>query len=148
MSKKILSLANHLIKHRENTSTSARNDCASLLLLFSPPQPENHMCLLHLENIPSGGVFPLSPPAAISLLWVCVFNFYFLLSLRGRAGKMFLSQTKEEIAALLDGKQQDKSKSEAQLQVGDVWGCGVAASEDSRAPFVFFTGPTWRLLCG
>lgn len=31
---------------------------------------------------------------------------------------MFLSRTKAEITDLLDGKQEDKSKSEAQLQVG------------------------------
>ncbi|CAM9841194.1 unnamed protein product [Pylaiella littoralis] len=31
-------------------------------------------------------------------------------------GKMFLSQTKEEISALLDGQRESKSKSEAQLQ--------------------------------
>lgn len=32
-------------------------------------------------------------------------------------GKMFMAQTKQDITTMLDGKQQDKTKSETQLQV-------------------------------
>eukprot|EP00752_Nemacystus_decipiens_P005859 g5293.t1 len=47
-------------------------------------------------------------------------------------GKMFLSQTKEEITALLDGKQADKSKSEAQLQAKQSYLQSRLASEQGN----------------
>eukprot|EP00903_Cladosiphon_okamuranus_P019424 g17859.t1 len=47
-------------------------------------------------------------------------------------GKMFLSQTKEEITALLDGKQEDKIKSEAQLQAKQSYLQSRLASEQGN----------------
>ncbi|CAM9634232.1 unnamed protein product, partial [Hapterophycus canaliculatus] len=47
-------------------------------------------------------------------------------------GKMFLSQTKEDITAMLDGKQEDKSKSEAQLMSKQSYLQSRLASEQSN----------------